>query len=163
MRGRDFDVRPTVAEDRGWIVETLETYWNATAMVSRGVLHDISTHEGFVAVREGIPVGLLTYDLVGEQCEITLMQSMLEGIGVGTTLIDAARNTAVSWGCARLWLVTTNDNLHALGFYQKRGFTLVAVYPNALANSRELKPGIPMVGMNGIPLRDEIELEMLLQ
>ena len=114
-------------------------------------------------MREGIPVGLLTYDLVGEQCEITLMPSMREGIGVGTTLIDAARNTAVSWGCARLWLVTTNDNLHALGFYQKRGFTLAAVYPNALANSRELKPGIPMVGMNGIPLRDEIELEMLLQ
>lgn len=160
---KDYKVRPTVADDKGWIVETLETYWNSTMMVSRGVLHDISVQEGFAAVQDGLPIGLLTYDIAGEQCEITLMQSMREGIGVGSALIEAARNAAASAGCKRLWLITTNDNLHALGFYQKRGFTLVSVYPNALAKSRELKPGISMIGMNGIPLRDEIELEMQLK
>jgi hypothetical protein len=59
-------------------------------------------------------------------------------------------------------LITTNDNLHALGFYQKRGFRLVAVHSNALAASRKIKPSIPDFGMHGIPLRDEIELEILL-
>ncbi|MGW8250920.1 MAG: GNAT family N-acetyltransferase, partial [Anaerolineales bacterium] len=59
-------------------------------------------------------------------------------------------------------LITTNDNLPALRFYQKRGFHLVALYPNALAESRRLKPEIPFKGLDGIPLRDEIELEMLI-
>ena len=162
MGGKDFEVRPTGVQDKGWIIETLETHWNSTLMVSRGVLHDVSAQNGFAAVQDGLPVGLLTYDIVGDQCEITLMQSLRKGIGVGTGLIYAARNAAISRGCKRLWLITTNDNLHAIGFYQKRGFTLVAVHPNALARSRELKPGIPMTGMCGIPLRDEVEMEMRL-
>ena len=65
-------------------------------------------------------------------------------------------------GCSRIWLITTNDNLHALGFYQRRGFVIKAVHPNALDRSRELKPSIPLISENGIPLRDEIELEMSL-
>jgi hypothetical protein len=65
-------------------------------------------------------------------------------------------------GCTRLWLITTNDNLHALRFYQKRGFMLVAVHRNAVEQSRKLKPEIPLYGKDGIPIRDEIELEMLL-
>jgi hypothetical protein len=60
-------------------------------------------------------------------------------------------------------LITTNDNLHALGFYQKRGFEIVTVYRGAVNESRKRKPTIPLVGMNGIPLRDEIELEMSLR
>ena len=162
MSDKDFDVRPIVASDKDWVVETLETHWNSTMMVSRGVLHDTSAQEGFAAVRDGLPIGLLTYNIICDQCEITLMQSMREGIGVGSALIGAVKDTAIREGCKRLWLITTNDNLHALGFYQKRGFTLAAVYPDALARSRELKPGIPMAGMNGIPLRDEIELEIAL-
>ena len=65
-------------------------------------------------------------------------------------------------GCRRVWLITTNDNLRALRFYQRRGFRLVAVHPNALARSRELKPSIPEIGLDGIPLRDELELELTL-
>ena len=159
---RHFIVRPTVPDDKDRIIQTLETHWNATTMVSRGVLHDIPSQDGFAAVQDGQPIGLLTYNIVGRECEITLMQSMREGIGVGSALIDAVRRVAASSGCTRVWLITTNDNLHALGFYQKRGFTLAAVHPNALARSRKLKPGIPMTGMDGIPLRDEIELEMTL-
>jgi ribosomal protein S18 acetylase RimI-like enzyme len=65
---------------------------------------------------------------------------------------------AIRAGCVRLWLITTNDNLHALGFYQKSGFRLVALHPDAVAESRRLKPSIPEVGLDTIPLRDEIEL-----
>jgi hypothetical protein len=61
-----------------------------------------------------------------------------------------------------LWLITTNDDLRALGFYQKRGMSLVMVYRNAMDLARKLKPQIPLVGLNCIPFRDEIELEMVL-
>jgi RimJ/RimL family protein N-acetyltransferase len=77
-------------------------------------------------------------------------------------LIEAVKNTARAAKCKRLWLITTNDNLNALRFYQKRGFVLVAVHRNALEISRQLKPEIPLFGADGIPLRDEIELEMIL-
>jgi hypothetical protein len=47
--------------------------------------------------------------------------------------------------------------------YQKRGFVLVAIHRNALAQSRKIKPQIPLIGDHGIPLRDEIELEIPLR
>ena len=84
----------------------------------------------------------------------------MEKAGIGTALIDAVKDVATMARCKRLWLITTNDNMAALHFFQKRGFMLVAVYPNALEQSRKLKPEIPLIGIDGIPLRDEIELEM---
>ena len=77
-------------------------------------------------------------------------------------LINAVREAALSAACHRVWLITTNDNIQALRFYQRRGFELVAVHRDAIKESRKLKPEIPEVGMHGIPLRDEIELELKL-
>lgn len=158
----NLEIRPTNADDIRWIAETLNEHWGSTVMVSRGVLHDVTAQSGLAAVQGDDPIGLLTYNIVGDECEITLMQSLREDMGVGSALIDAAKGIAATAGCRRLWLITTNDNLCALGFYQKRGFALVAVHPNALAQSRLLKPQISMTGVDGIPLRDEIELEILL-
>ena len=81
----------------------------------------------------------------------------------GSKLIDQAIEEARTQGCKRLFLITTNDNLNALGFYQKRGFEIAAIYRGAVNESRKIKPGIPLVGYNNIPLRDEIELEMSLR
>jgi hypothetical protein len=63
-------------------------------------------------------------------------------------------------GCQRLWLVTTNDNLRALGFYQRRGFHPRALRAGAVAQARRLKPAIPEHSPDGIPIRDELELEL---
>jgi hypothetical protein len=60
-----------------------------------------------------------------------------------------------------VWLVTTNDNLDALRFYQRRGLRLVAVHAGAVDEARRLKPEIARVGEYGIPIRDEIELELV--
>ena len=75
-------------------------------------------------------------------------------------LVQAVATAMGAAGCTRLVVVTTNDNLHALRFYQRQGFVLAALRPNALAKSRQIKPEIPLIGFDGIPLRDEIELEM---
>jgi len=102
------------------------------------------------------------YRIEGDQCEITTLNSLVEKEGIGASLIDAVRDVAVAARCKRLWLITTNDNTAALHFYQKRGFVLAALHPNALEKSRKLKPEIPLTGIDGIPLRDEIELELTL-
>ena len=97
---------------------------------------------------------------VAQQCEILTLHAGDQWHGAGTALIGAAGQLARRQGCARLSVITTNDNVDALRFYQRRGFCLVAVHRGAVDRSRaSLKPEIPAVGAYGIPLRDEIELE----
>ena len=154
--------RPTNDDDRAWVSRFIAEHWGAEIVVSRGVVYHPQDLPGFVAIQEGEKVGLVTYNIEGESCEVVTINSTQPSSGVGTALIEAVRDIAIKSRCKRLWLITTNDNLNALRFYQKRGFVLVAVHRNALDVSRKLKPEIPLIGDDGIPLRDEIELEMML-
>jgi ribosomal protein S18 acetylase RimI-like enzyme len=138
-------------------------HWGGEEMVARGRVYRPEQLEGFVAEDQGEWLGLLTFVIESGECEITSLDSLREGQGIGTLLIQKALEEAGTRGCRRLFLITTNDNLHALGFYQRRGFEIVRVYRGAVNKSRKIKPGIPWVGMNGIPLRDEIELEIELK
>jgi len=140
----------------------LTEFWGSSRSVSRGRIYQADELPGFVAVHKGKPAGLITYNIAGKECEITTMNSLEEGKGVGSALVDAVKEVAITEGCKRLWLITTNDNTAALRFWQKRGFRIAAVYINALENSRRLKPEIPLTGDDGIPIRDEIELEKIL-
>ena len=126
------------------------------------MLHDAGALPGFVAIRNGERAGLATYRLDGPDCEMVTLNSIIEGVGVGSALASAVERVAREAGCVRLWLITTNDNLAAIRWYQKRGFTIARVHRDALIESRRLKPSIPLLGMGGVPLRDEIELEMKL-
>jgi len=155
-------VRPLAEADRAWANRLAIGRWGSTRMVTRGVLHDMTRLPGLVAWRSGERAGLLTYHLAGDSCEIVSLDSLVEGAGVGSALIAAAQEIARAARCRRMWLVTTNDNLPALRFWQRRGFRLVAVHAGAADEARRLKPEIPAVGLEGIPLRDELELELAL-
>jgi GNAT superfamily N-acetyltransferase len=152
------NVRPVGDGDRSWVRATLRERWGEI-VVSRGAVHDATALPGFLAEEDGAPVGLLTYRVDGDECEVVTVDAFPEGAGAGTALVEAAAVAAREAGCRRLWLITTNDNLRALRFYQRRGFHLFAVHRDALDRSRELKPSIPEVGIDGIPLRNELELE----
>jgi ribosomal protein S18 acetylase RimI-like enzyme len=106
----------------------------------------------------------LTYRIDGDRCEITLIEADPRGRGTGSALLEAVCETARRQGCATVWLVTTNDNLDGLAFYERRGFTVVEVRPGAVDRSREtLKPSIPTHNPeNGLPISDEIELALRL-
>ncbi len=155
-----FQIRPVNKDDHIWVARLLEEQWGSVRQVVRDREYRADELPGFIAVQEDKPVGLITYQIEGEQCEITTLNSLVEGVGIGSALIDAVKDVAANAKCKRLWVITTNDNTAALRFYQKRGFLLVAVYPNAVEQSRKLKPEIPLVGADGIPIRDEIELEL---
>ncbi len=155
-------IQPITPEHQAWIKRFLEDHWGSKLIVSRGYIHDGTTLPGFVVMLGEQKAGLITYHIQDGACEIVSIDSIVEGRGIGTALIDAVKQTAINAGCQRLWLITTNDNLPSLRFYQKRGFVLVTVHRNALAESRRIKPQIPLIGLDGIPLRDEIELEMSL-
>lgn len=137
--------------------------WGDDFVVAHGVVYYPDGLDGFVALDGDTWVGLVTYTFLGDDCEIVSIDSVHEGQGIGTKLLDAAVAEARKQSnCDRVFLVTTNDNLNALGFYQKHGFEMVNVNRGAVNESRKIKPSIPLVGMYDIPLRDEIELEIKL-
>ena len=155
-------IKPLERDDEEWVKTILEKQWGSVKVVARGKVINALKLPGFKAVLNRGNVGLITYFLDKADCEIVTLDSLAEGEGVGSKLIEEVIRIAKENRCRRVWLITTNDNLNALRFYQKRGFVLAALYPNALVQSRKLKPEIPKTGIDGLPLRDEIELEMKL-
>ena len=151
-------IRPAVAADRDWI---------ASALVTRGQQSDAAAFEALVAV-EVVPehglerVGLLTYRVDREGLEVVTIDALRARSGIGTALLAFATQIAKDAGARRLWLITTNDNLSAICFYQRRGFRIIAVHRGAVDRARVLKASIPLVAENGIELHDELELELTL-
>ena len=134
--------------------------WEATDIIIRGKVVDGIKLDGCVAVKNNEIIGLVTYMIENNECEICSLNSFIENKGIGTNLINKVKECAKQNNCQRLKLVTTNDNIRALEFYQRRGFVFANIYKNAIENSRKIKPQIPMFADNGLPIRDEIELEM---
>ena len=155
-------VCPLTQAHRQWLRGEAQRIFNGEIIVSRGVAHDVFSLPGFMAEDSGIPVGVAVYNIKDFQCELVSIDAFVQWRGIGSALIEAVKEAAVLAGSRRLWLITTNDNVDAMRFYQKRGFKLKAVYPGSLADSRLLKPQIPLVGNYGIAMSDEVELEMLL-
>jgi len=153
-------VRRIEAGDRQWAAEVLTRSWGSTRVVSRGRLHDALELPGFVAGLEDERVGLLTWSAEDDECEVVTLNSLVERRGVGRALLAAVAEEATALGCRRLWLITTNDNLHALRFYQRLGWDLFALHRGAVDETRRLRPEIPHVGIDGIALRHELELEL---
>jgi len=141
-----------------WLVAEL---WGSEVVAVHGTLFRPADLPGYIAERAGRLVGLLTYDLTGEMLEIVTLNAIERRAGIGTLLIEASVQAARRMGCREIRLTTTNDNVDALRFYQRRGFRLAELRPGAVDRSRREKPEIPRTGDYGIPLRDEIDLVLL--
>ena len=147
-------IRPYAESDRPW-AESLLHEFGGPLQARRGEVVDVLALPGFTAERNGQPVGLLTYRRAKGECELAFIAVLERQQGIGSPLLDALRQE-VGHG-ERIWLVTTNDNLEALRFYQRRGFRLSALRPGAVDEARKrLKPQISAVGDFGIsdPRRD---------
>ncbi len=140
----------------------IRDHWFTTEMVILGEIVDMTVVEGIAAMDGDEIVGLITYRVSGDTCEITSLDSLREGQGNGTALLEKVIALAREKNCLKVSLITTNDNIHAIQFYQKRGFDLVRLHKDSIQQARVLKPEIPLIGSNGIPITDELEFEMLL-
>ena len=154
------EIRPIGDDDVAWVRQFSLQEFNATRVVSRGVLHQVDLLPGFVALLNSVPAGLLTYRVAHREMEVVTLNAAVPGQGLGSSLLEAARSQAVALGCRRLWLITTNDNTPAIRFYQRQGLRLAAVHHNAVVESRRIKPEIPEFGVGGQPIRDEVEFEL---
>jgi ribosomal protein S18 acetylase RimI-like enzyme len=154
-------VRPIDPNDRPRLAEQLLDSWGSDLVVSRGRVHRPIEQPGFVAADDHAWLGSATYEIVAQEMEITTLASGVPNRGAGAALLAACVAVAHERGLQRVWLVTTNDNVRALRFYQRRGFVLVALRRGAIDEARRtLKPEIGLLGEDDIPIRDELELEL---
>ena len=151
--------------------------WGEPFVAAGGRLYDLRTLPALVATRAVVAgaaqdrdgtkeadepseqiVGVLTYEIDGDGIEVVSIEAVPPHEGIGTALLAGAADLGNAEGLVRLFLVTTNDNIDALRFYQRRGLRILEVRPDGVARSREVKPLIPLIGSYGIPMRDEIVL-----
>ncbi len=153
-------IKPIRTADKDWVKKITKQTFGSKFVYDAGRKKFPHKLPGFVAYDKNERVGLVTFEIMSKECEIVSIESLRPGEGIGSLLLNKVLETARSHGCKRIWLITTNDNLNALRFYQNRGFVLKKIYPGAVTKTREtIKPEIPLIGEGGIPIRDEIELE----
>jgi peroxiredoxin/ribosomal protein S18 acetylase RimI-like enzyme len=140
----------------------LERHWFGTQIWSRGICYDADRIPAIIAMHAGEPVGLITYDMLpgGTQCEVVTLSTRLENRGIAARLLEAVEDIARAAGAWRIFLTTTNDNLRAIGVYQRCGWQFAALHKGIVDMARERVPHIPRLGPSGIPVRDELEFEL---
>lgn len=159
-KGFKFQLKAVDETNRNWVKSFIKTRWGSEKIVYNGKISLPHRLSGFIVLREKEIIGLITYKKNINHLQIITIDSLIEGKGVGIMLIEKVKKEAESLGYKKIKVRTTNDNLNVLRFYQKRGFKITKIYKGAVDKSRKIKPEIPLVGENGIPLCDEIELEL---
>lgn len=145
------------------IVEFFNKHWGSSEMVTSTGVYDCTNLNSFAVLNDTNDIiGLVTYIFTEDECEIISLDSIYEGKGIGSALVQRVEEVARNANCKRITVITTNDNLLALKFYQKRGYYLSNLVRNAVDEARKQKPEIPLIGNDDIPIRDELTLEKLL-
>jgi GNAT superfamily N-acetyltransferase len=156
------NIRDLDAGDMLWVEAVVTEHFGSPKIVSRGVIHDTSRLPGMIAEDHAVRIGVLQFHIDNRGCEVVELITLRQREGIGTQLLKAAEARAAHAGCSRIWLITTNNNVKALGFYRSMGWKQVAVHKGAVLESRKLKPEIPVRDHRGIPIEDEIEFERCL-
>ena len=133
--------------------------WASNIIVTQGTSYQADLLPALIADLDGKPSGVLIYSIKNTELEIVSLNAIEKGKGIGSALLDEIEKIAKEHRCRRIWLITTNDNIDAMRFYQRRGYEIAFVHRHAIQGSRKIKPQLPFVGKYGIPIRDEIEME----
>lgn len=156
-------VRKVAHGDRDWVVQTLRREWTSTSLARLGELVEGAGLPGYVATLDGRRVGLALVDVRDRQYEVVGISTTEPRRGIGVALMERCFAEARAKRCRRVWLVTTNNNLAAIAFYQHVGMDLRALHWRAVRASRQLKPTIPERDAAGIPIDHELEFELVLE
>jgi len=159
MNELNFEILEITNADKELVSDFITENWGSPFSVSKGKMHDVANLSGFICKQDDKITGLVTYHIENDECEIVTLDSKINNKGLGSQLIQKVVEVAKENLCNRVWLITTNDNIHAIRFYQKRGFDWINFHRDAMDESRKLKKEIPKLGNEDIPIRHEIEFE----
>jgi GNAT superfamily N-acetyltransferase len=151
-------VRQAEPEDISEVLALFRRDFGRSTVIGFGDSMALEDCPMLVAEMRGDLAGALAYRLVRDALHIVALATdpMWQRSGVATHLESEAAFIARRHGVARLLFATTNDNLPALYFYQRRGWTVTETVVGGMLPHFGGQPG---VGFAGIPVRDEIRLE----
>ena len=155
-------IRKTTEKDSPIVKVFMDKCWGGEPLIVHEKEFYPSKMDGLLAFKDGDVESFLIYEVIGKTCEIIVFEVLQKFKGLGTLMIEELKKVAKEKGCDRIFLMTTNDNLDALRFYQRRGFTICGIHLNSMEEARKKKSSIPEVGDYDIPLRDEIDLELMI-
>jgi GNAT superfamily N-acetyltransferase len=150
-------VREATDADRSAARALFHRDFGRTKIVAFGEVMDIDQMPALVAIMRDEPSGALAYRLLGDALHVVALATdpMWQRSGVGGYLVAEAELLARRLNLRRLVVCTTNDNLPALYFYQRRGYRLIELVPDSIIkHTRQAHAGFA-----GVPVRDEIRLE----
>ena len=145
-------IKPATIDDWRWIEENASAI-GGSHVVSQGTLYTLRDYEGFVAIADDQRLGFA----VLREDELLGIAAPQPGHGVGSLLVEHCESLLLTRDYSSIWLVTTNDNLDAMRFYQRRGFILDGLHKGAFEEVKRIK-GISgeVLGNFEIPIRDEL-------
>ena len=153
------DIKPIDNDTKQKVSDIWINNWGSDLMVTRGKVYRVLDYPGFIAIENNQIIGLIIYRIEDKECEILSLDSLSENRGIGSKLLKKVIQVASENRCNRIWLITSNDNINTMRFYQKRGFEFKAIHLNAIDEARKIKPQIPVTGYDDIPIKHEIEME----
>jgi ribosomal protein S18 acetylase RimI-like enzyme len=151
-------LRASEPHDRERLEQLALHFWGETEVECFDRVYDVLELPAIVAELGGEVVGFVCFAVDGERINLVMCNVLpdFQGRGVGKDLLQAAVEKARLLGLTRLVVATSNDDLPALAFYQRAGFTVEAVVPGRILEHH----GEEEKGFAGIPVRDEIRLQL---
>jgi ribosomal protein S18 acetylase RimI-like enzyme len=150
-------IRNGTADDVGWVRALLVRGWGGPVQVMGERAYRPAELPTLIADDDGDRVGVLSYTIDDDVAWIVLLEAVRPREGVGGMLVRALLDRAQRAGCRAARVVTTNDNHGAQAFYVAEGFALADVRAGAVTRARRRKPSIPLTGVDGTPITDELE------
>ncbi len=154
-----YRIQPLSSMHEKQVTKFFTESWGSSEMVISTGTYKLHELEGFVACSStGKIIGAVTFKRHGRVIEIISLDSVLENQGIGSRLIMMIELIAVEYQYPLIRVITTNDNIRALNFYQRKGYRIKEVIQGAVDRARQAKPEIPLIGEHDIPIHDELIL-----
>jgi ribosomal protein S18 acetylase RimI-like enzyme len=158
----NYNITRVVSQKEKEIIRTLvRRFWGEPEQLTfdrKFVVAELPAH---LAKSGSIIIGFASFAEANDAIIIVALGVLpqYQNAGVGKSLIDRVEAEARALQKKKLLVSTSNDDLPALAFYQSLGFQIYEVKPNVIAQ----KHGKILKGIGGLPVRDELRLEKLLQ
>ena len=150
--------REATPGDQRSVLELFRRDFGRTSIATFGEVVPLESTAAIVADMQGEISGALAWRPRENALQIVALATdpMWQRSGVGGYLVAEAEVVARRNGADRIVLATTNDNLPALYFYQRRGYRITEVVRDAWRDHAEL---VIAAGFGDIPVLDELRLE----
>jgi len=153
--------KATLGNEREKIQELVKRFWGEPEQLTFDRKFIVAELPAYLAKSGSDVIGFVSFAEVDYAIIVVALGILpkYQNAGVGKSLIEKVEAEAKRLGKKKLLVSTSNDDLPALAFYQHLGFQIYEVKPNVIAE----KHGMVLKGIGGLPVRDELRLQKLLQ